>query len=205
MEKMIRTLIVDDEALAREGIRLLVARDPQVEVVGECANGREALAAVPALVPDLLFLDVQMPEMDGFETIARLDRQLGAERLPAIIFVTAYDQFALQAFEAQALDYLLKPFSDERFFKALARARSQIEQKRSKEQNRALQALLQTYRKAQPEKPDAPHLDRLMVKSGGRISFLAADEIDWIEAADYYFLLHVGGRSHLMRETMAEL
>ncbi len=208
MEK-IRTIIVDDEPLAREGIRLLVGNDPQIEVVGECSTGQEAATKIQCLSPDLVFLDVQMPEMNGFEALARV----GAEQMPTIVFVTAYDQYALKAFEAQALDYLLKPFSDERFYKTLARAKSQLEQRKAKEENRNLQALLEQYQIDQNSTAQettlrsgaSRHLDRLIIKSGGHIAFLDIDEIDWIEAADYCVLLHVGWKSHLLRERLTEL
>jgi two-component system, LytTR family, response regulator len=196
--RKIRTLIVDDEHLAREGVRLLIQDDSQIEIIAECANGRDAVRVMQAEAPDLLFLDVQMPEMNGFEVLD----QVGAGRLPTVIFVTAYDSYALQAFEAEALDYLLKPFSDERFYRALARAKAQFEQAEVKDQNHKLRALLAAYRGRQ-QRP--PSLERLVIKSGGRVLFLDAQEIDWIEAADYYALLHVGGKSHLLRETMAEL
>lgn len=206
--KRIRTLIVDDEVLAREGLRLLAQSDPQIEIIGECANGREAIQALRNESPDLLFLDVQMPEINGFETLA----QARVERLPTIIFVTAYDDYALQAFEAQALDYLLKPFSDERFQLALRRAKAQVEQQRFKEQNQRLQMLLQTYQSARQanalplEQASASgFIERLIVKSGARVVFLQAAEIDYIEAADYYALLHVGNKAHLLRETLTEL
>lgn len=207
MEK-IRTLIVDDEPLAREGLRLLVKGDSQIEIIGECTNGREAIRVLQKELPDLLFLDVQMPEINGFETLA----QAQVERLPTIIFVTAYDDYALQAFEAQALDYLLKPFSDERFHIALTRAKEQIEQKRFKVQNQKLQTLLQKYQSDklanslnQPQPQPSGFIERLMVKAGARVFFLQTAEIDWIEAADYYVLLHVGNKSHLLRETLTEL
>jgi two-component system, LytTR family, response regulator len=204
----IRTLIVDDEPLAREGLRLLLAGDPQIEIIGECANGLEAIRLLQEELPELLFLDVQMPEINGFETLA----QVHLESLPTVIFVTAYDNYALQAFEAQALDYLLKPFSDERFHIALLRAKEQIEQKRFKEQNQKLQTLLQEYQSDQQTNSltrasgqSSGFTERLMIKAGARIFFLPAAEIDWIEAADYYVLLHVGNKSHLLRESLTEL
>jgi len=204
VKRKIRTVIVDDEPLAREGIRLLIQDDAPIEIVAECANGREAIEAIQTARPDLLFLDVQMPEMNGFDVL----HHLTVEQWPTIIFVTAYDQYALQAFEAQALDYLLKPFSDERFYRALARAKTQIEQNRIKEQNRTLRALLAAYQNNQSKQTlpaSSSYLERLVIKAGGRIIFLDAHEIDWIEAADYYIALHIGNRSHVLRETMAEL
>lgn len=187
MEK-IRTLIVDDEPLARAGLRLLAARDPQIEFVGEAANGYEALTLLRATQPALVFLDVQMPELDGFEVLERMDENIW----PAVIFTTAYDRYALRAFEVQALDYLLKPFSDERFFKALQRAKDQISQ-------------VKPSSIATAEASERQSLERLLIKTGGRMSFLSIAEIDWIEAADYYVLLHVGAKTHLLRETIANL
>lgn len=200
----IRTLIVDDEPLGREGVRVLLEQDPDVEVVGECANGREAVHAIEDLEPDLLFLDVQMPEMDGFEVLTRVE----AARLPVVIFVTAYDQHALRAFEVHALDYLLKPFKDDRFRTALKRAKAQIQQQKVSEVSQRLVALLEqtTGNAPSPTPPDtSSYLTRLVVKTGGRVFFINVEEIDWIEAADYYVRLHVGGKSHLLRETMTHL
>jgi len=188
----IRVLIVDDEPIARRGVRLQLKGDPEVEIIGECANGMEAIAAIQAKSPDLVFLDVQMPEMDGFEVI----EAVGVERMPRVIFVTAYDQYTLRAFEVHALDYLLKPFDRERFLKALNHARSSLERG---EFNRQLVRLLDDRLAAR--KP----LERLVIKSGGRIYFLNVDEVDWIEAADNYVELHVGRESHLLRETVSGL
>jgi two-component system LytT family response regulator len=197
MEK-IRTLIVDDEPLARDSMRILLERDSEIELVAECANGREALQAIRGRAPDLLFLDVQMPEMDGFEVLAHVE----TERLPVVIFVTAYDQHALRAFEVHALDYLLKSYSDERFEAALRRAKEQIRQKKVNEISQRLVALLDDRKQGQAQPENGAHLTRLVVKSGGRVFFLKTAEIDWIEAADYYVYLHAGGKSHLLRETM---
>ncbi len=203
----IRTLIVDDEPLGRAGMRVLLERDAEIEIVGECANGGEAVAAIRANAPDLLFLDVQMPEMDGFEVLA----QVPTERLPVVVFVTAHDQHALRAFEVHALDYLLKSYSDERFEAALRRAKEQIRQKKVNEVSARLMALLDSRRQernhaeAQTPTENGAYLTRLVVKSGGRVYFLKTSEIDWIEAADYYVYLHTGAKSHLLRETMNEL
>ena len=174
------------------GVRLQLRGEPEVEIIGECANGLEAVAAIRKLAPDLVFLDVQMPEMDGFEVI----EAVGVERMPRVIFVTAYDQYTLRAFEVHALDYLLKPFDRERFLKALNHARSSLERG---EFNRQLVRLLDDRLAAR--KP----LERLVIKSGGRIYFLNVDEVDWIEAADNYVELHVGRESHLLRETVSGL
>ncbi|MGH9752672.1 MAG: histidine kinase [Blastocatellia bacterium] len=164
----------------------------EIEIIGESANGLEAVAAIQKLKPDLVFLDVQMPEMDGFEVI----EAVGVERMPRVIFVTAYDQYTLRAFEVHALDYLLKPFDRERFLKALNYARSSLDRG---EFNRQLVRLLDDRLAAR--KP----LERLVIKSGGRIYFLNVEEVDWIEAADNYVELHVGRESHLLRETISGL
>ncbi len=175
----IRALIVDDEPPARASVRVLLNRDPQVEIVGECSSGFEAITAIRNLRPDILFLDVQMPECDGFDVL----EMLGADQPPAIVFVTAYDQFALRAFDAGALDYLLKPFDNRRFELAVLRAKQKS------------QAGTSISRKS----------ERLAIKSSGQVLFVPVAEIDWIEAADYYACLHVGGKTHLIRRTLSEL
>ena len=197
----IRTFIVDDEPLAREGIRLLLQSDPEIEVVGEAGAGREAVAQIQHLHPDLVFLDVQMPEMTGFQVLSALD----PATLPAVIFVTAYDRYALQAFEVHALDYLLKPFDDERFADAVRRAKSHLQLARAWDLRQQLLLLLTDVSQPQPapEKPAEP--ERLAIKDGPRVVFLRFDEIDWIEAADYYVQIHAGGKSYLHRETMMSL
>ena len=191
----IRALIVDDEPLARQRIRTLLEADPDVEVVGECADGRSAVAAVREQAPDLLFLDVQMPLLDGFGVLAAL----GAGPLPVVIFVTAHDRYALRAFEVHALDYLLKPFDRERFRTALGRAKAQVRREPDGDVSRRLLALLRDVQQAR--KP----LERLVVKSGGRVYFVRTEDIDWIEAAGNYVRLHVGKEAHLLRESMAGL
>ncbi|HEX8922531.1 MAG TPA: LytTR family DNA-binding domain-containing protein [Pyrinomonadaceae bacterium] len=199
--KKIRTLIVDDEPLARRNIRVLLKEDPEIELIGECGSGAEALKVIQKHAPDLLFLDIQMPLMSGFEVLEKID----AEKIPAIIFVTAFDQYAIRAFEVHALDYLLKPFDDARFEKALKQAKKQIEQREINQLSQRLVRLLED-RDAQPNKARTPtYLSRLMVKSASRVFFLKVDEIDWIEAADYYVKLHVGVKSHLLRETMSDM
>jgi len=190
-----RTLIVDDEPLARERLRQLLAGEADIELVGECADGREAVAAIRETSPDLVFLDVQMPELTGFEVL----EQVHGGRLPVIVFVTAHDQFALKAFEVHALDYLLKPFDRDRFQTALRRALDHIRRNQTGELDQRLSALLQDL------KPPARPLDRLAVKSSGRVVLVRVDDIDWVEAADNYVELHVGAESHLHRETMADL
>lgn len=174
----IRALVVDDEPLARSSLQLLLRRDPDLEVVAECGSGLEALEAIPEHRPDLLFLDVQMPECDGFDVLERL----GADLPPAIVLVTAHDQYALRAFEAGALDYLLKPFDNDRFYRALERAKEKVSRGRQ-----------------------AAKLERFVIKGKCQVWFVKISEIDWIEAADYYSCLHVGPRTHLLRRSMAEL
>jgi two-component system, LytTR family, response regulator len=175
----IRAVVVDDEPLARSSLKLLLRRDPDVELVGECKSGMEALAEIRRKRPELVFLDVQMPECDGFDVL----EQLGSEMPPALVFVTAYDQYALRAFEAGALDYLLKPFDNARFERALNRAKERIEQRR------------ETPRK----------IERLAIKNAGQVLFQKISEIDWIEAADYYVCLHVGTKTHLLRRSMSDV
>ncbi len=193
--KKIKTLVVDDEPLARERLAGLLASQPDIEIVAQCRDGEEAVTAVIDHAPDLVFLDVQMPQMNGFEVI----EAVGVDRMPPVIFVTAYDQHALRAFEVRALDYLLKPFDRERFNEALQRARRQIERAETGDLGRRLLALVKDLRR------DQPRAERLVVKSGGRLFFLRTDEIDWVEAAGNYVRVHVGTTSHLMRETMTAI
>jgi two-component system LytT family response regulator len=188
----IRTLIVDDEPLGRERIRTLLKNDPEVEIVGECSDGRQAIAAIERTRPDLVYLDVQMPEVDGF---AVLDGIAG-EWMPVIIFVTAYDRYAVQAFEVHALDYLLKSFDRERFQDALRRAKEQVRRLQEGGWNERLTGLLEDLQARQS------HLTRLVIRSAGRILFLRVEEIDWLEAAGNYVRIHVGRESHLIRETL---
>jgi two-component system LytT family response regulator len=174
--------------------------------VGQCGDGQSAVEAIRALSPDLVLLDIQMPEMDGFQVIERV----GAERMPAVIFITAYDQFALRAFEVHALDYLLKPFDDERFLVALARSKRAIRDNAVGQLSQRLLGLLETagqdpLKAGSAPAPGPTFLTRLVVKNGGKVSFVRVDEIDWIEAADYYVRLHVARKSHLLRETMSAL
>jgi len=177
--RKIRTIVVDDEPLARCNLSVLLRSDPEIEIVAECGSGQEALAKIRGATADLLFLDVQMPECDGFDVLELLGHDLPL----AVVFVTAYDQYALRAFEAGALDYLLKPFDNARFERTLERAKQSIVRSRE-----------------QPRKPE-----RLAIKGVGQISFVKLSEIDWIEAADYYACLHVGSKTHLLRRSLAEL
>jgi two-component system LytT family response regulator len=191
----LRALIVDDEELARRGIRSRLERAGDVEVVAECRNGREAVDAIRRHAPDLVFLDVQMPGKDGFDVVA----SVGAGALPHVIFVTAYDRYALRAFEVHALDYLLKPIDDDRFDAALARARDALARERDGALGRRLASLLGEVGRG-GERPE-----RFVVRSGGRVVFVRAAEIDWVEAAGDYVSLHVGKRAWLLRETMTSI
>lgn len=194
-----RVAIVDDEEAPRRGIRLLLDCDDEVEVVGECGDGRAAVGMIERTRPDILFLDVQMPELDGFEVLARVEAAI-----PIVIFVTAYDQYAIRAFEVHALDYLLKPFSDERFADALVRAKRRLHQAQSEQFRERIRSLLAGAPNGAAARRASP-ADRLVVRSKGRIAFVSVDEILWIEAADNYVRLHTAGRSHLLRETMANI
>ena len=191
----IRAAIVDDEPLARRRIRNLLAPAADVEVIAECANGKDAIESLEDSPPELLFLDIQMPEIDGFDVL----QAIGVGRVPAVIFVTAYDQFALRAFEAHALDYLLKPFDDERFGAALERARNRIRQQQGGDLDRRLQALLENVR------GDQGYVRRLVVPSGHRSIFVRTEHIDWIEAERNYVRIHAGGRSYLLRENLTRI
>lgn len=192
-----RVLIVDDEPLARERVRSLLQGVTEIECIGECADGISAVATIRKDAPDIVLLDVQMPELDGFGVIA----QLSGGKMPAVIFVTAYDRFALKAFEVHAVDYLLKPFDKERFLTALNRAIDQVKRQQAGELSQRLTALLAEVRPEQKPK----QLDRIAVKSSGRVVFVKVEEIDWVEAADNYVSLHVGTETHLHRETMASI
>src|SRR5437868_11551035 len=175
----IRALVVDDEPLARSNITALLRRDSDIAAIDECGSGKEAVATLRNTKPDLLFLDVQMPECDGFDVL----EFCGGNFPAAVVFVTAYDEYALRAFEAGALDYLLKPFDDARFERALERAKQRIRDRDN----------------------GSRKIDRLAIKSAGQISFVKISDIDWIEAADYYACLHVGTKTHLLRRSMSDL
>jgi two-component system LytT family response regulator len=172
---MMKVVIVDDEPLARQNVRILLEADPELTIAGEC-NGVEAVEVIEREKPDILFLDIQMPEVDGFEVLERI----GNHAVRAIVFVTAYDQYALRAFEVSALDYLLKPYDDGRFYAALLRAKERARTK-------------------------SGWVRRFLVRTRDKVSFIRDEDIDWVEAADYYVSLHAGGRSHLIRETMTEI
>ena len=192
----IRVLLVDDEPLARSMLREMLQGDPYAAIVGESCNGREALEAIDLHSPDLLFLDVQMPEVGGFEVLSSLGKN---RPLPHVIFVTAYDQYAVRAFEVHALDYLLKPFDQERFDVSWRRAREQIIRERNGGTDQRILALLQEL------KAGNKYLERLVIKATGRIYFLETSEIDWIEAEGNYVSVHSAKKTHLLRETISSL
>jgi two-component system, LytTR family, response regulator len=189
----VRALLIDDEALARKRLQRFIAREPRLELVGEAATGAEALTQIERLKPDLIFLDVQMPGLDGFDVI----RQVDARWLPLVIFVTAFDQHAVQAFEVNALDYLLKPVSEMRFCAAVERALARVKEPASDVTQRVLAAFEQFQRDYDTQ--------RIPVRSSGAITFVPTDELDWAEVVDDYVRLHAGERTHLLRETMNEL
>lgn len=191
----IRAIIVDDVDLARERIKILLD-DQKVEVVAECANGREAVKAITSLKPDLVFLDVQMPNVGGFEVV----EAVGVEEMPAVIFVTAYDEYALRAFEINAIDYLLKPFDRDRLNKAVARARRLIERREpAGEIEERLRRLLSEVR------PGPKYLRRIPVKSARDTTLISAETVDWVGSAGHYLELHVGAETHLIREQLSRL
>lgn len=191
----LKAVVVDDEILARQIIREMLASDAEVEIVAECVNGCEAIEAIQSHQPDLLFLDIQMPEVAGFELLEALP----GEKSPVVIFVTAYDQYAVRAFDYHAVDYLLKPFDRERFEVAVSRAKSQLQRERNGERDRRIRDLLEAL------KPETKYVERLVVKNGGRVFFLEIDEICWIEADGNYVRLHTNSKSHLLRETIGNL
>jgi two-component system LytT family response regulator len=194
----ITACIVDDEELARRGIRSRLASRDDVRIVAECSSGHDAVDAIAAYEPDLIFLDVQMPGLDGFGVID----EVGPERMPVVIFVTAYDEHALRAFDVHALDYLLKPIDEERLHEAIDRARRRIAQRRSSELSDRLTSLLDAVTAGDiAEAKSGP--DRFVIKTGGRITFVDADAINWVEAAGDYVRLHTDEKVHLLRETMS--
>jgi two-component system LytT family response regulator len=195
MRSPIRVLIVDDEPPARAHLRQLLGADPDVEIVGECGNGHDAVAEIRQHHPDLVLLDIQIPELDGFGVV----REIGVEQMPVVIFITAYDEFALQAFEVHALGYLLKPVDRDRFAEALARAKAYLRRGAPDDLSARLAALLEQTAAREPSP------DRLAIRVNGRILFIRIDDIDWIEAVDNHVRLHVGPRTHLVRGTLTAL
>jgi len=191
----IRVVVADDEFLARKFIRRMLKQDPEVEIIGECSNGAEAVAAIRKEKPDLVFLDVQMPEMDGFAVLdaVRLDH------LPEIVFTTAYESYAIRAFELHALDYLLKPFDQVRFKAALKYAKERFHSQHEEDKRLQVGTLLESIRLQQE------YLDRIIIRADGRITFLHTREIDWIEADDKYVHLHTGKGAKMVRQTLAAI
>ena len=189
------TLIVDDEPLAREGLHMWLAADADVSSIQEAKNGREAVTTIRNTSPDLVFLDVQMPEMDGFSVV----REIGADSMPAVVFVTAHDQHAIQAFEINAIDYLLKPVTEERFMQALTRAKARLNSRPADDANRQIIGLLETI--VAPRR----HMKRLAVRSAGKTEFVDVNEIDWIDAAENYVQLHCSKTVHLLHVPMNTL
>ena len=199
----IRTIIVDDEPLGRSRIAALLEDEDDIEIVAQCGDGAEALRVIEESQPQLLFLDIQIPEMTGFDLLRSLDRA----NPPVVIFVTAHDEFAIQAFDVHALDYLLKPFDDERFYQALDRARTHMHAHDASAPRHRLREFLREANGDGPQSPDRERrqLTRIVVKDGDRILFLKVDDVDWIEAADYYAKIHVAGSTYMIRETLANL
>ena len=208
-----RVVVVDDEATARAGIADLVTADPELEVVAMCADGISAAKTIVEVAPDLVLLDVQMPRMDGFDVV----RAVGPERMPLVVFITAYDQFALRAFEVFAFDYVLKPFDDDRFRAAMTRAKGVLRNVEDGRFGRQIRALLDQARSRDATADEAydanasvattsqAPLTRLVIKTAGRVMLLKVDDIDWIESADYCVRVHSGGRAYMIRDSMGSL
>jgi two-component system LytT family response regulator len=195
-QAVMRTVVADDERLARQKLLLLLNSEPQVQVVAECHDGRRAVSAIRNFRPDLLLLDIQMPEFDGFEVLEKIPR----EEMPVVVFTSAYDQYAIRAFEANALDYLLKPFDQERLHHAVERAGSELRKSRDSEITHRILSLLSQVRPVTI--PASPRSNRLVIKVNGRVVFLDLDSIDWMEAAANYVRLNVGKESYFLRETL---
>ncbi len=191
--KSLSVLVIDDEPLARTRMKRMLQNIGDIEIAGECTNGRQAVEQIPKIKPDVLLLDVQMPEMNGFQVLESLGKNI-----PYVIFVTAYDQYAIQAFEVYALDYLLKPFNENRLERALIRARKQVALENQTGFSDQLTALVK-------ELKGEPHLDRLVIKDERKIWFVPIDSIDWIEADGKYVLVHAGKEAHLLRESLTAL
>ena len=209
---LLRILIVDDEALARRGLKHRLNNVDDAEVIAEARNGREALKAIRELKPDLVFLDIQMPGIGGFEVIAELQ----GEDIPAIVFVTAFDEYAIKAFEANALDYLLKPIEDSRLHEALCRVRENLDQKQAIKHKKSLLKLvgqitgenigsMTEISTKGVDRMKKKEISKLAIKDGGRITWIPQDQIEWIDAAGDYMCVHAGGETHIMRKTMKEL
>lgn len=197
----IGTIIVDDEPLAREGIRMLLKQDKAFHVIAECANGREALNAIKKHRPDLIFLDVQMPELDGLGVVRGMPRDQNL----LIVFVTAFDRFAIEAFDAHAIDYILKPVNAERFAQTLARIKQRYSEREATRISQELLGILQQFSAETRSSEVARYQTRFSVKTGDRIQLIEASDVDWIESEDYYIRLHVGKQSYLLRDSLSRL
>jgi len=203
-EAMMRTVIADDERLARQKLMILLDSEPHVKVAAECENGRQTVSAIRTLRPDVLLLDIQMPDLNGFQVLA----EISPDEMPVVIFTSAYDQYAIRAFEANALDYLLKPFDQERLHRAVEKARSELRKSRDREITHRIMNLLSDMKPAkQPESAvEQPNLEkRLAIKANGRVVFIDLDHVDWIEAAANYVRLNIGKESYLFRETITRI
>jgi two-component system LytT family response regulator len=201
LQNAIRVVLADDERLAREKLRLLLASEPGIQIVAECGDGAQAVLAIRKHQADLAILDVQMPGMDGFEVLS----QLSPDEMPVVIFATAYDQYALRAFEANALDYLLKPFDRERLHNAMEKARLHLSGSQNREITRRILDLLSQIVPGMPAPAPSPGESRLVIREKGRIVFLNLDQIDWIDASANYVRLNMGKESHLVRETIGKI
>ena len=195
----IRTIIADDERLARKKLRILLGSEPQVEVVAECPNGRQTVSAIRSFRPDMLLLDIQMPDLNGFEVLS----ELSSDEMPQVIFTSAYDQYAIRAFETRALDYLLKPFDQDRLHAAIERASVEIRKSKDQEFTNRVLELLSSVNSAKKAIPEFE--DRLAIRTNGRVVFLNLDEIHWVEAAANYVRLNTGKDSYLFRETISRI
>jgi two-component system, LytTR family, response regulator len=195
----LRTLIADDEPLARERLKLLLAADEQIEIIAECRNGREVVASLKSSPIDLLFLDIQMPGTNGFDVID----EIGLPNMPMTVFVTAYNEYAVKAFEVHALDYLTKPVEPKRLETALSRIKEQLEQKQALMTKEQFTAILASFQNI--AQPSDPRQKRILIRDGTKESFINVNDIEWIEAADYYCCLHVGTKTHMLRESIKQL
>lgn len=201
-KKRLKILMVDDEALARLNLRMLLVKDPDVEIIEECSNGNDAIEAIRTGTPDIVFLDIQMPRLNGFKVLDGISQDCR----PIFVFVTAYERYAMKAFEVDASDYLLKPVTDQRFAAALARAKSQLEQRELADMSRQIFALVSAGREPSSNGELADSVPTAFtIRTAQRLFRLKASEIDWIEAVDYYSSFHVGSASYLVRETMSDL
>jgi two-component system, LytTR family, response regulator len=195
-DTIVRTVIADDERLARKKLRLLLDSEPEIKVVAECSDGRQTLSAIRTYRPELLLLDIQMPDLDGFQVLS----EIPPAEMPVVIFTSAYDQYAIRAFEAHALDYLLKPFDQDRLHQALGRVRQELRKSQDREITHRILELLSQVKSEAAVTSESD--DRLIIKAKGRVVFLNLDEIDWVEAAANYVRLNVGKESYLFRETI---